>query len=156
MTHRIAIRVASSSDVTAILQIDRDSPTAAHWPESSYRAAINQAERLALVAEESGQVLGFLVASIATAEWELENIAVSGAAQRQGIGRALLKVLIDRARQAGTAEIRQEIRASNLGAQRLGQSVGFVQRGRRPSYYHDPEEDALLFNYLVRPPQKAR
>ena len=61
-----------------------------------------------------------------------------------------MEALIDRAGESGASEIRQEIRASNAAAQRLGQSVGFVQRGRRKDYYRNPDEDALLFNYLIQ------
>ena len=100
---------------------------------------------------EQGQseILGFLVASVAIKEWELENIAVTPQAQRGGIGRALMMALIDRARQANATEIRQEIRASNTAAQKLGLSVGFIQEGRRRNYYRDPVEDALLFKHLL-------
>jgi ribosomal-protein-alanine acetyltransferase len=154
MRPHIIIRAAVPADLADILQIDRDSPTAAHWPESSYRQAIEQAGRLVLVAEESNEVLGFLVASTATAEWELENIAVSSSAQRQGVGGSLMSTLIQRAKEAGAGEIWQEIRASNLAAQRMGQAVGFVQQGRRKSYYRNPDEDALLFNYLLSRPIK--
>jgi ribosomal protein S18 acetylase RimI-like enzyme len=61
--------------------------------------------------------------------------------------------LIDRAREAGATEIRQEIRVSNTAAQKLGLSVGFIQQGRRPDYYRDPVEDALLFKHLLGPTQ---
>ena len=152
MNDTIVVRAAVPQDLARILEIDRDSPTAAHWSESNYRQAIEEAERLVLVSEESDEVLGFLVASTATAEWELENIAVATLAQRQGVGRALLNALIQRAKEASASEIRQEIRASNLAAQRLGQAVGFVQRGRRKGYYRNPDEDALLFNYLLLGP----
>lgn len=97
-------------------------------------------------------VVGFLVASTAISEWELENIAVAPESRKQGIGRALLGSLIVRARESGAKEIRQEIRASNSAAQKLGLSVGFIQEGRRPSYYRDPVEDALLFKYLLTQP----
>ena len=156
MSLSIGIRAAVPTDVARILQIERDSPAAAHWPESKYFDAIEQTERMVLVVEESGRLLGFLVASTATLEWELENIAVSRPSQRQGIGRALLTALIDRAREAGASEIRQDIRVSNRAAQRLGQSVGFVQQGCRKGYYRSPEEDALLFNYLLAGPTMPR
>jgi ribosomal-protein-alanine N-acetyltransferase len=146
---RPLIREASLEDLLRILEVERACTTAGHWAESDYQAAIQQPNRLTLVAEQAGKVLGFLVASIATEEWELENIAVDPAAQRSGIGRALLAALINHARQRNASEIRQEIRQSNFAAQRLGQSVGFVQQGRRKNYYHDPPEDALLFKYLV-------
>lgn len=157
MVPYVAIRAAVPADIAPILQIDRDSPTAAHWPESAYQEALKDRARLVLVAEGQEGTLGFLVASTATVEWELENIAVMSSARRRGIGRALLTALIDRARTGGASEIRQEIRSSNLAAQQLGQSIGFVQRGRRKDYYRDPEEDALLFNYLlIKPKQPSK
>jgi len=147
----LAIRNAKKNDIPKIIAIQNESATAAHWPESHYGKNLNEPGRLILVAEqEQSSVLGFLVASIAVKEWELENIAVSPKTLRRGIGRALVTALIDQAREAGATEIRQEIRASNLAAQSLGLSVGFIQEGRRPDYYRDPVEDALLFKHLLR------
>ena len=143
------IRRASLDDLRSIFEIDGACSLAAHWSESHYRDVIQQRTRLTLVADDNGNVIAFLVASTATEEWELENIAVAPRLQRKGVGRALMKALIDHAQGSNASEIRQEIRASNLAAHRLGQSMGFVQEGRRKNYYHDPSEDALLFKYLV-------
>jgi len=146
----LVIRHARKGDLQAIVAIQGVSPNAAHWPESYYGNALNDPGRLLLVAEQGqSEILGFLVASVAIKEWELENIAVTPQAQRGGIGRALMMALIDRARQANATEIRQEIRASNKAAQKLGLSVGFIQEGRRRNYYRDPVEDALLFKHLL-------
>ena len=152
---RFWIRTAAIQDLESILEIERVCDTAAHWAESTYRNTIQQRDRLTLVAEQSGQVLGFLVASTASQEWELENIAVAPGEQRRGIGRTLMITLIRSAQHEGASEIRQEIRASNSAAQLLGQSVGFIQEGRRKGYYRNPAEDALLFKYLVRPRKEA-
>jgi len=149
MDDSFSIRLARAEDLPSLLEIERNSPAAAHWQELDYRNAMSGSERLVLVAAQDSRVLGFVVASVATEEWELENIAVAPAAQLRGIGRGLMQSLIARAWQAKAMEIRQEIRASNTIAQRLGQSVGFLQEGRRRNYYRDPTEDALLFKYLV-------
>ena len=147
------IRTAVAGDLPKILEIERDSTSAAHWSELEYAKAISSVvNRLVLIAERESQIVGFLVASTATSEWELENIAVSPSERQRGVGRELLMSLIERAQQAKATEIRQEIRASNLAAHRLGQCVGFVQEGRRRNYYRDPAEDALLFKYLVARP----
>ena len=144
------IRAAIQSDLDAVLAIERASPTAAHWARAQYEAAISNNEKLFMVAEKEHSVLGFLLASGAIQEWELENIAVLPSARRRGIGKALMQKLQSVAGEAGATEIRQEMRASNLAAQKLGQRVGFTQDGHRPGYYRDPEEDALLFKYLVQ------
>jgi ribosomal-protein-alanine N-acetyltransferase len=149
----ISIRAATLADLDIIFEVERASATAAHWAKSEYEKAINDPSRLVLVAENSG-VIGLLVAFTAAQEWELENIAVSPAARRHGAGRALVNALISRAQDAGATEIRQEIRVSNIPAQKLGQAVGFIQEGCRRNYYNAPVEDALLFKYLVRPHPK--
>ena len=37
-----------------------------------------------------------------------------------------------------------EVRASNLAAINLYEKLGFVQVGKRPNYYRNPKEDALI------------
>jgi ribosomal-protein-alanine acetyltransferase len=149
----VTIRAAGVRDLPSVLTIEQDSPAAAHWRDSDYAKALNEPERLFLVAvaveEGDHRVIGFLVASTATEEWELENIAVSPAARRRGIGRALMNALIQQAQHRGAVEIRQEVRASNAAAQNLGRSAGFIPEGRRKAYYRNPVEDALLFKYLA-------
>ena len=146
----LLIRAAIQSDLDSVLAIEQASPTAAHWSRGQYEAAISNNEKFFLVAELEGLIIGFLLASAAVQEWELENIAVLPSARGRGIGKGLMQKLQSLAGEAGATEIRQEIRASNLAAQRLGQQVGFIQDGHRPGYYRHPQEDALLFKYLVR------
>jgi len=146
----VTIRNATAEDLVSVFKIEHDAPAAAHWKHSEYEKALNDPERLFLVAAEESdqQVIGFLVAWTGTDEWELENIVVSETARRRGIGRALMRALIEQALHRGAAEIRQELRASNTAAQSLGRSVGFFPEGRRKGYYSQPAEDALLFKYL--------
>jgi ribosomal-protein-alanine N-acetyltransferase len=151
----LVIRAAIQSDLDAVLAIEQASPTAAHWRRAQYESAITNDETLFLVAERKHSLVGFLTALTAVQEWELENIVVLPSARRQGIGVGLMHALISAGEKAGATEIRQEIRASNLAAQRLGQHLGFFQDGRRPSYYRDPQEDALLFKYLVQSDPRA-
>jgi [ribosomal protein S18]-alanine N-acetyltransferase len=139
------IRCASRADLPSILAIGRTSPAAAQWQESEYTSAVDSPARLLLVAEQNSEVVGFAFAFTAIREWELENIAVHPGSREQGIGRVLMNALVGAAKAAGASEIRQEIRASNLPAQRLAQSCGFVQEGRRAAYYKQPVEEAILF-----------
>src|SRR5947209_6218280 len=96
---RVTIRPAMPGDLISVFKIEHDSPAAAHWKHSEYEKALNDPERLFLVAAEEShkQVIGFLVAWTGTDEWELENIVVSETARRRGIGRALMRALIEQA-----------------------------------------------------------
>ena len=149
---------ATSADVRAITELTQRSPAAAHWTEEQYSAAIQAADepfdRVMLVArevsdQETSPVLGFVVARHLPPEWELENIVVSPASQRQGIGRRLLRSLLERALETTSEAIFLEVRASNRAAQSLYESVGFCQTGRRRLYYSNPSEDAILYRLTL-------
>jgi ribosomal-protein-alanine N-acetyltransferase len=99
-----------------------------------------------------GVVAGFIVASLLPPQAELEIIAVAPQLQRRGLARRLFTALAAELRSALAAELRTgqlidlllELRASNLPALAFYRSLGFTEAGRRPRYYHDPIEDALL------------
>jgi ribosomal-protein-alanine acetyltransferase len=157
----VFIRPALISDVTPLIELERTSPTAAHWTEQQYAQLFetieNRPERLVLVitsseqaAEQSTtepQILGFLVARHVASEWELENIVIASRAQRKGLGTQLLQALLDHAKRADSDSIFLEVRESNAGARALYESTRFLQTGRRQSYYANPSEDAILYRY---------
>lgn len=101
--------------------------------------------RVALVAETT-EVVGFVALLAATAEWELENIAVAPQVRRAGVARTLIERAAGQARSAGAREIVLEVRESNLAARRLYESCGFRQTGLRPRYYSNPAESAVLYS----------
>ncbi len=143
------VRAATINDIPTLRAIEKDSPTAAHWTEAQYRAALEPAavpERVSWLIEDEA-VLGFIVARVLGDEWEIENVAVAAAAQRRGLGSQLVGELLDAARIRSARSVFLEVRQSNQAAQRLYERWGFVPAGRRKSYYSDPPEDALLFRY---------
>lgn len=83
---------------------------------------------------------------------ELESIVVAAEARRVGIGRALCCAVLDWLQSQGATEVTLEVRAANATALALYTGLGFVQTGRRPRYYHDPPDDALLLSLRSRPP----
>jgi ribosomal-protein-alanine N-acetyltransferase len=100
--------------------------------------------RLALVLEET-EMVAFIVARGSGAEWEIENVAVAGAARRRGLGTRLLGELLNRLRARGAESVFLEVRESNHGARALYEKWGFVENGRRAAYYRAPDEDAILY-----------
>ncbi len=137
------IRRGTASDLTAILQIEQQSPGAAHWSATEYERMLSA--DLLLVAEMGEGITGFLCAKEAADEWELENIAVATAFQRRGIAGELLRSLIDYVRQSGASAVLLEVRNSNIPARRFYEKHDFVAAGRRCRYYRWPDEDAVLY-----------
>jgi ribosomal-protein-alanine N-acetyltransferase len=85
-------------------------------------------------------------------EWEIENIAVAGAARRRGLGTRLMGELMQRARAAEANQIFLEVRESNHAARSLYEKWAFEAAGRRKNYYQKPVEDAIVYRFTF--PQK--
>lgn len=61
---------------------------------------------VSVVVDDGGELLGFLVMFAEGAHMQLENVAVHPAASGQGIGKALVKLCEDTARQQGLKAVR--------------------------------------------------
>lgn len=64
--------------------------------------------------------------------------------RRKGIGKLLLKMALNDARAEGARRAFLEVRESNSAAQAMYEGFGFKVTGRRPRYYRDNDEDAIL------------
>ncbi|MGB6383614.1 MAG: ribosomal protein S18-alanine N-acetyltransferase [Terriglobales bacterium] len=139
----VAIRAASLNDIPAILAIERSAPSAAHWTFEQYTELLGSG--VVLVAEDAGQISGFIGATSIAGEWEIENVVVAAQFLRHGIANELLRELIRRAQSESAAALLLEVRESNLPARQLYKKHRFRELGRRPLYYKDPPEDAILY-----------
>jgi len=120
------------------------------WSENSIRQELENELSLWLVAEEDGQVLGYVGSQTALDESDMMNLAVSPDCRRQGIGKALVQRLCNELQAANSAGLTLEVRASNEAAKALYAGLGFARVGCRPRYYTRPVEDAELFRKELR------
>ena len=132
------VRDGTREDIPRLLEIAQESSSSAQWSQAQYEhlfAPEVVQESCLLVAEVVGILGGFLVARGLDGDWEIENIAVASHLHRQGVGTELLKGFLDRTRQKAAKAVHLEVRESNRAAQELYRKSGFVQIGRRKSYY---------------------
>jgi ribosomal protein S18 acetylase RimI-like enzyme len=121
----------------------------------------NAIQRCLFVADKDGSLAGFAVGLLHPATFdpavpdarqriaELESVVVSASARRAGIGRALCRAVFDWSRSQGATELILEVRASSSAAIALYAGLGFTLAARRPRYYRDPNDDALLMRLLL-------
>ena len=77
-------------------------------------------------------------------ELHVNTLVVDFPFRRQGLGLRLMHhVLVDAAR-SGVRRATLEVRESNVAARRLYECLGFTVTAKRPKYYTEPEEDALI------------
>ena len=114
------------------------------WSEASIRGELDNPLSLWLVALEGDTVAGYVGSQAVLDEADIMNVAVSPDYRRTGVAKALLEALQTALTARGVHSLTLEVRASNEPARALYASVGYVQVGRRPNYYHKPREDALI------------
>ena len=114
------------------------------WSEKSILEELDNPLSVWLVFVEDKQVLGYVGSQTVLGETDMMNIAVSAAHRRQGIGEALIAALIEQLKERESHCLSLEVRASNAAAIALYGKMGFHQVGRRPNYYRNPKEDALI------------
>jgi ribosomal-protein-alanine acetyltransferase len=142
-TMPVAIRPAALEDVPALLAIEQSVQSAAHWTREQYNNLLRSG--IILLAEEAGQLRGFICAGTVAGEWEIENVVVTTGFLRRGVAMELLRELIQRAEIEPASAILLEVRESNLPARQLYEKHNFRAEGRRRMYYKGPPEDAILY-----------
>lgn len=139
MTMNWEIKSATTDDVAALVKIE-EACFSVPWSAQSLRESLqNEASRFYLALAD-GEPAGYIGVQIFSGEGYVTNVAVLPAYRRQGIARALVKRTMKNEMEFLTLEVRE----SNAPAIQLYTSLGFETVGKRPRFYREPEEDALL------------
>ena len=134
----IVIRRGEVRDLEAVRQIQTRSSGAAQWEAEDYLL------QEFLVAVESGRVVGFLVARrLAEGESEILNLAVESGFRRKGVARELFGAWFGEV----SGSVFLEVRESNQTGRDFYQALGFKEVGRRPAYYNNPREAAIVLKF---------
>ena len=152
MTTPVTVRETGAEDGPAIAALESvcfDAP----WSIAAVRSLLDDGLTRVWVARTSSEIAGAAMLRIVAGEGELLRIAVHPSVQRQGVGRALLRVVMSAVADACPLGVYLEVRASNVAARQLYAREGFVEGGRRRDYYEAPREDAILMHW--RPAAEA-
>lgn len=128
------------SQVAALEQICFSDP----WSEKSIAGELDNPLSLWLVWEEEGKVQGYVGSQTVIGETDMMNVAVSPESRRRGIAQGLISALVEELKRRESHCLTLEVRASNIPAITLYEKLDFSQVGRRPNYYRNPKEDALI------------
>ena len=114
------------------------------WSEKSVASELENELSFWLVALDGDTVAGYIGSQSVLGESDMMNVAVHPAYRRQGIAEALATQLVQALKEMGNHCLTLEVRASNAPAIGLYEKLGFTEVGRRPNYYRNPKEDALI------------
>lgn len=114
------------------------------WSRTSFLNELNNVFANYLVAIHNNKVIGFAGTWIILDESHITNIAVSPNFRKMGVGKKLLEALVNQGISKGVVAFTLEVRESNIAAQNLYSSHGFITEGIRKNYYEDNKENALI------------
>jgi ribosomal-protein-alanine N-acetyltransferase len=116
------------------------------WSLGQFIAELGKAEADWLIALDDGVVVGYAGLQMMVDEAHITNLAVAPAVRGRGVGAALLARALEGASARGARLVTLEVRESNTEAEHLYRRYGFKAVGRRPRYYADTGEDALIMS----------
>ena len=140
----VQVRAMRSEDLPAVGEIEAasyDYP----WSAGIFGDCLRAGHSCWVLSAEA-VVAGYGILSMGAGEAHVLNICIGPAYRGKGLGRHLLRRLLDIARWNGAERVYLEVRTSNPLAKTLYESVGFQEIGRRPRYYpaRDGREDAIV------------
>lgn len=142
----IEIRRMRTEDVDAVAQLEQ-AIFAQPWSRRGFLDAIQMEQTVFLVAEEDGEIRGYIGMYVSIDEGEITNVAVDAGQRCRGIGETMLRQMLQEAKKRAIAKIVLEVRVSNQSAIRLYERNGFRMLGIRKGFYELPREDAYIMCY---------
>lgn len=119
------------------------------WSSGFFLQELRVACARSILAEVDGKIVGYVLFWVLPGTIDVHNVAVHSEYRRAGIASTLMHQVVAEARRQSVDRVTLEVRVSNIPAQRLYASVGFVHTGLRKSYYSDNGEDALTMALVL-------
>jgi ribosomal-protein-alanine N-acetyltransferase len=137
------IRPLAYADLPQVIAIERRAFTTP-WSLAMFVLELSKPSGICLAAVDpaTAKVIGYLVCSRYDTVWHVMNVAVDPTLRRRGVGWALLEEMIRRA--GPEQQFTLEVRTSNAPAIALYERLHFRSAGKRPRYYRDTGEDAVI------------
>lgn len=148
------IREMTAEDVAAVLSVEQDC-FSEPWTANMFLGELAQKASVYRVAEENGNIVGYMGMYHVADEGHITNVAVAKKFRRKGFASALIAHFLEFAKRERLEFLTLEVRRSNVGAIGLYHNYGFVEVGVRPRYYEN-KEDALLMTRFLRQGEEER
>lgn len=147
---KIQLDPMREEDLDAVVDIERQC-FAEPWSLGLFRHELRLPFSRSVVARSTeGTILGYACWWVIGDEVHILNLAVHPHYRRRGIGRLLLEVVQDTARQVEARLVTLEVHHDNEAAQTLYAAHGFVPTGLRRNYYSQGRHAVVMTWYVPR------
>ena len=140
----------TTADMDEIMVIERSSYRFP-WSLGFFLQELQVACARSILAEVDGKIIGYVLFWLLPGTIDIHNVATHVNYRRRGVARLLLSRVMGHAREQSVGRVTLEVRKSNLPAQKLYESIGFLISSVRKGYYSDDGEDALAMTLEIPP-----
>jgi ribosomal-protein-alanine N-acetyltransferase len=145
------LRAVGALDAEVIAALHGESFEHEPWSTRAVAEILALPGAFGYLAERERQPAGFALALAVADDCEILSIAVRPTSRRRGLGRALLRAALQRARSLGSKTAYLEVAEDDPQAQAFYHREGFCTCGRRSGYYARNADTAVAAMVLCRP-----
>jgi len=138
---KLETRKMEQKDLDRVCEIE-ESSFSMPWKREDFEDLLIRTEANYLVILLDDYLIGTAGYTYNGFEGYINNVAIDSLYRGKGYSKVLMQALIDDGIKKGVTEFTLEVRTSNLPANRLYESLGFVNEGIRKNFYEKPTEDA--------------
>ena len=139
----VKFRPMNQLDLVPAFAIEKESYGHEAWTMAQFKEEFAGKDRMYVVAEFASELIAYAGVVNLAGTTDVLTITVEADHRRKGIGRELLRRLIDWSRTQKCEAIMLEVRVGNIDAIPLYESFGFIEISRRKDYY-GPGKTAIV------------
>ncbi len=141
----IRVREMKAEDIDDAYNLEKNNLGREAWTKKQLLDALTRDDTIYLVAEKAGRIIGLCGVQNISGDGEITNVSVSPDTRREGVAYKMLRQLLERGNGIGITDYTLEVRAGNAPAIALYERLGFKSEGKRPGFYEEPREDAVIY-----------
>jgi len=139
----VKFRPMNQLDLVPAFAIEKNAYGHEAWTMAQFKEEFAGKERMYVVGEFGGELIAYAGVVNLAGTADVLTLTVADEHRRKGIGRELLRRLIDWSRTQKCEAIMLEVRVGNIDAIPLYESFGFIEISRRKDYY-GPGKTAIV------------
>ena len=149
----LKVEKMTSAHIEEIAKLEKEC-FSSPWSEDGLKTELKNNFARFYVAFSEGRIVGYIGSHNIIGEVYVTNVAVSPDFRRNGVGKTLVKFLIEQMETEKAEFVTLEVRKSNLNAISLYEKCGFEKVGERRNFYEKPIEDAILMTIQLNDLEK--
>ena len=147
----VELRPMQAEDIAAVHQLETELFPDDAWPIQGFESELAQTDtRNYWVYEDEGQIVGYAGLCTVLPISDIQTIAIDPKYQGQGLGRKMMNLLLETAKERQAQDVMLEVRFDNPTAINLYESLGFETIHRRRGYYKGGVDALIMRLPLVQ------